>query len=155
MPVTVYRTPYSTLSVCLHQARRHYLLCSTLRRSRLFRTITMSAAGPEIPAELLAKRKRQEDAQDTSEAGRPASPLSPSSSPASAGKRRRVIGPSLPPAPLGERPEDLQKSDDGDSSSEGEMGPALPVLTDRKVCEPSTHMAASSDRTSRRTTRGG
>ncbi|KAK5000999.1 hypothetical protein LTR66_000204 [Elasticomyces elasticus] len=94
----------------------------------------MSAAGPELPPHLLAKRKRQQEEQAEAAESR-ASGASCSSSPDGGEKRRRVLGPSLPPAPLSERPSG--PADGGNSSSSDDdddddgFGPALPSAADR------------------------
>lgn len=84
--------------------------------------------GPELPAHLLAKRKRQ--AEDEEE-GSPvihdnsrAHSRSPSS--ADGEKRRRVIGPSLPPAALEERPSGDPTESGSSDSSDDDFGPAVP-----------------------------
>ena len=51
-------------------------------------------------------------------------------------KRRRVIGPTLPPGREGSLAEKAQKGDDTSSSSDDDMGPALPTSTDEAVREP-------------------
>ncbi|GAB7347413.1 hypothetical protein MBLNU459_g4337t2 [Dothideomycetes sp. NU459] len=94
----------------------------------------MSAAGPELPPHLLAKRKRQaEDAPDTDDTSSPGAKRP--RSPASEDKRQRVLGPAPPPAPLHERPAEPAQAEDEDdraSSSSGsdddddDFGPALP-----------------------------
>ncbi|KPI36285.1 uncharacterized protein AB675_7317 [Cyphellophora attinorum] len=85
----------------------------------------MPSVGPQLPPHLAEKRRRNSD--QPSDDRRPASPES-------ATKRRRVAGPSLPPAPLDERPaEPLEKvdgSDDESSSDDDDFGPALPTAAD-------------------------
>jgi hypothetical protein len=81
----------------------------------------MSVAGPELPPHLAAKRKRQTE----EEAEQPVSRSGSSTSNNNAGQKRRVLGPSLPPAPL----EELlvsKANTDGDSESEYDIGPSLP-----------------------------
>lgn len=75
--------------------------------------------GPPIPPHILAKRKRgaKEDA---------AVPRKAESLPAEgvdAKKRRIVVGPAPPPASLDERP---NAEPEDDSSSDDDIGPALP-----------------------------
>ncbi|KAK1057913.1 hypothetical protein LTR74_013827 [Friedmanniomyces endolithicus] len=90
----------------------------------------MSAIGPGLPPHLLAKRKRQ---QDDSRKDEPttASGAKNSASPGDGEKRRKVMGPAIPPAPLDERPEGpveklvQPESDDDDD----DFGPALPSTT--------------------------
>lgn len=86
----------------------------------------MSAIGPELPPHLLAKRKRkqEEDVEkhDTASSGAKRSP-----SPPEGEKRRRVMGPAMPPAPLDERPpEPPNRQEVSDSDDEDGFGPSLP-----------------------------
>ena len=83
----------------------------------------MPAVGPELPPHLAAKRKRQEE--DFEVRHSPPRKRSVSSSSDGAEKRRKVIGPSLPPANLDERPPSDPKSA-SNSDSEEDLGPALP-----------------------------
>lgn len=87
----------------------------------------MSTVGPELPPHLLAKRKRQaeDEEEDSLQRDRPSQRPSRSPSSESGEKRRRVVGPSLPPANLKERPSDGADKDDS-SSSDDDFGPALP-----------------------------
>lgn len=94
----------------------------------------MSTAGPELPPHLIAKRKRQEEeaqaAESTSPSPNPNSPtISPSNSDSK--KRRRTLGPSLPPAPLSELPPSAStksnNSDPDSSSSDDDFGPSPPT----------------------------
>jgi hypothetical protein len=87
---------------------------------------TMSGIGPELPPHLLAKRKRrqEEEVEDgpaaSSGAKRPASPTDGE-------KRRRVMGPAMPPAPLDQRPsEPANDHEDSDSDDDDGFGPSLP-----------------------------
>lgn len=93
--------------------------------------LAMSAprAGPELPPHLLAKRKRQAEVNATpSLEVSTTHGKSPSSSPDSASKRRRVIGPAPPPAPLDERPTAGPNVGTESSDSEDDFGPSLPSL---------------------------
>ncbi len=89
----------------------------------------MSSIGPELPPHLVARRKRH--AEEERGEGEAASPTSGRSSSPDGAKRQRVVGPSLPPAPLDERPNTISASH-GDSNSEGDdddddgYGPAPP-----------------------------
>lgn len=89
-------------------------------------TEIMSGIGAELPPHLLAKRKRQQEEQAsveptiTSGAKRSPSPDGPE-------KRRRVIGPAMPPAPLDQRPEEPPNADDDSSSDDDDFGPSLPT----------------------------
>ncbi|KAI9802176.1 MAG: hypothetical protein M1825_002896 [Sarcosagium campestre] len=92
----------------------------------------MPPTGPELPPHL-AKRKREvspEDAEDARNGSRRSSSsgISTSSTPDGAEKRRRILGPTLPPASLDERPEaPPDPADDStDSSSDDGFGPTLP-----------------------------
>lgn len=90
----------------------------------------MSSVGPELPPHLLAKRKRSID--DESEELGPPAVIQPGS-PAGADKRRRVLGPSLPPAPLNQRPQEAAEDSDS-SSDDDDYGPALPSAEGSAVC---------------------
>ncbi len=90
----------------------------------------MSAVGPELPPHLFEKRKRPED-DDASDSR---SDSSQSSSLKSSSKRQRTIGPTLPPAPLDERPPSSSQPSPGPatkaedtSSDDDEFGPVLPT----------------------------
>ncbi|MCJ1313045.1 hypothetical protein MMC25_006721 [Agyrium rufum] len=87
----------------------------------------MSTIGPALPPHLAAKRKRQqEDINETPITG-PSLPRSPSPASSSDGaKKRKIIGPSLPPAPLEEKPDPSpQESQAGDESDsdDSDFGP--------------------------------
>ena len=82
----------------------------------------MPPVGPELPPHLAAKRKRQ----DTDLELELISPRRRSTSSSDgAEKRRKVIGPSLPPANLDERPS-TDPNSASNSDSEEDLGPALP-----------------------------
>jgi hypothetical protein len=85
----------------------------------------MPSVGPQLPPHPAEKRRRSTD--PLSDDDRPADPDS-------ASKRRRVAGPSLPPAPLDERPAEPpgqnEGSDGESSSSDDDFGPALPTAAD-------------------------
>ncbi|KAI9760053.1 MAG: hypothetical protein M4579_001886 [Chaenotheca gracillima] len=84
----------------------------------------MASAGPSLPPHLLEKRKREAEEEEV-KASKATQRASRSSTPDSATKRRRVVGPSLPPAPLGKRPS-TEHDGEGSSSSDDDLGPALP-----------------------------
>ena len=91
----------------------------------------MPPVGSQLPPHLTEKRKRTED--DDASDSRP--DRSRSSSQDSASKRQRTIGPTLPPAPLDERPasnpqssaKSLAEEGDDRSSDDDDFGPALPT----------------------------
>ncbi|OAP63204.1 hypothetical protein AYL99_02431 [Fonsecaea erecta] len=102
----------------------------------------MSGIGPQLPPHLQNRKRSHDDEDD--EAGSSDSstgPLPPSKSAqegtSSSAKRPRVVGPTLPPAPLDERPpsnpqrpteesdSDSDKDDDDD-----DFGPSLPSAND-------------------------
>ena len=84
----------------------------------------MSKVGPELPPHLLIKRKREEDIEDQTQIN--AQSRSASSSSSDTGeKRRRIVGPAAPPAPLDERP-DTTAAQASEISSDEDIGPALP-----------------------------
>ncbi|KAK1809703.1 hypothetical protein LTR12_015926 [Friedmanniomyces endolithicus] len=86
----------------------------------------MSAIGPDLPPHLLAKRKRQQDDSSKDEPTT-ASGAKRIESPGDGEKRRKVIGPAMPPAPLDERPgEPVQKAVQPESDDDDDFGPALP-----------------------------
>ena len=86
----------------------------------------MSAIGPGLPPHLLAKRKRQQEDKIKSETAT-ASGAKRSTSPSNGEKRRKIIGPAMPPAPLDERPtEPATAAAQPDSDGDDDFGPALP-----------------------------
>ncbi|GAB7341592.1 hypothetical protein MBLNU457_7799t1 [Dothideomycetes sp. NU457] len=98
----------------------------------------MSAAGPELPPHLLAKRKRQQEQEDENEISRP-SGAKRAKTPEADEKRARVIGPAAPPAPLDERPSEPptgsvapedDQSEQESSDDDDDFGPALPTAQD-------------------------
>lgn len=88
----------------------------------------MSTVGPELPPHLLAKRKRQESENHAPLPSHPPRSRSTSVSPSSA-KRCRILGPSLPPAPLSELPPTATNSASlsDESDSDDDFGPSLPT----------------------------
>ncbi|KIW21279.1 hypothetical protein PV08_01859 [Exophiala spinifera] len=102
----------------------------------------MSSVGPQLPPELQKRKRSADEDEDDDEQGsssdastgplpqRPASKKSSSPSP----KRSRVIGPTLPPAPLDERPSTPPPLDEGEESEssddDDEFGPRLPSASD-------------------------
>jgi len=90
-------------------------------------------AGPELPPHLLAMRKRKaaeaaaQNKPETLPSTTSPSPVVAAVSPESPGKRRRIVGPAPPPAPLDERPATgpITNAQDDDSSDD-EFGPSLP-----------------------------
>lgn len=85
----------------------------------------MTTNGPPAPSE---KRKRPEDDANDAASG--------AQSPDSPGKRRRTIGPTLPPARLEERPATDPAEEDGQSSSDDDgFGPSLPPTTSTSVSD--------------------
>ena len=86
----------------------------------------MSGIGPELPPHLLAKRKRQQEEEAENETVT-ASGAKRSLSPSDGEKRRRVIGPAMPPAPLEKRPKaPPNQSGESDSDDDDGFGPTLP-----------------------------
>ena len=85
----------------------------------------MPSLGPQLPPHLIPKRKREED--DAFSSPKSAS-RSRSSSADSASKRRRMIGPALPPAPLPERPIATPSPAHSSNSSDDDFGPSLPPV---------------------------
>lgn len=86
----------------------------------------MSDIGPELPPHLLAKRKRKQG-EAAEAAPAPISGAKRPDSPPNGEKRRRVIGPAMPPAPLDERPpEPAEKAEEDSSDDDDGFGPALP-----------------------------
>jgi len=84
----------------------------------------MPSVGPELPPHL-AKRKREAEKDESPLPSRTATTDRPAT-PESSEKRRRVIGPSLPPAPIEELPK-TSAQDEEESSSDDEFGPAIPT----------------------------
>jgi len=95
--------------------------------------MSVERAGPELPPHLLAKRKRQAEEGALRNTSKLSPTIEPSPttvtppSPDSCGKRRRVIGPAPPPAPLDQRPPtDPVINVQDDDTSDDEFGPSLP-----------------------------
>lgn len=111
----------------MQRQSRYFPIVNRTHRS-LF--TNMSTAGPELPPHLLAKRKREKEAQAQSSTSPSRSRSSSTSSTKSSVKRRRVLGPSLPPAPLSEQPipnsNPANSNCNSDSDSESDVGPSLP-----------------------------
>jgi hypothetical protein len=89
----------------------------------------MPAVGPALPPALIEKRKRDDDGDENASERR-------SSSPESANKKARVIGPTMPPAALDERPSRSPSPSDEDvndfsDSSDDDFGPAIPTAADK------------------------
>lgn len=80
----------------------------------------MPSVGPELPPHL-AKRKRDSDHEENERQSQ--SPKNINSD--GIEKRRRVLGPAMPPASLDERPSE-PADDSEDSSDDDDFGPALP-----------------------------
>lgn len=100
----------------------------------------MPGVGPALPPELQ-KRKRSNDNDDgnasDSDSADSAGPLPARPPPAQqdppSPKRSRVIGPTLPPAPLDERPSSPAQKDESESESSDDddgFGPSLPSAKD-------------------------
>ncbi|WPH02377.1 Hypothetical protein R9X50_00524000 [Acrodontium crateriforme] len=86
----------------------------------------MSGIGPALPPHLLAKRKRKEE-DESPDAPARASGAKRSPSPNEAEKRRKVMGPSMPPAPLDKRPSEPANPVESESSDDDDdFGPSLP-----------------------------
>ncbi|KAL9045653.1 MAG: hypothetical protein Q9214_001337 [Letrouitia sp. 1 TL-2023] len=83
----------------------------------------MASVGPELPPHLTTNRKRQLDEDE-----RPADSRSPTPN-SNPNKRSRTIGPSLPPAPLSERPATPPSPTASASSSDSDFGPSLPTAS--------------------------
>lgn len=89
----------------------------------------MSAVGPELPPHLLAKRKRKQEEDVKDETATASGAKSPDE-----GKRRRVIGPAMPPAPLDERPsKPAATQEDSSDDDDDDFGPPLPTSAADKV----------------------
>jgi hypothetical protein len=95
----------------------------------------MSSIGPALPPHLLAKRKRQADEEAASKSVL-STPDAPNSS-EDAEKRRRVMGPALPLAPLDELPPTSTCDDEDSSSSDDDYGPSVPTEQPSTVSFPS------------------
>jgi len=81
----------------------------------------MSTVGPELPPHLHAKRKRNDEAHDTSPKRRRSSSRSSNDA-----KPHRIIGPALPPASLSELPPSVPGLEPDGDSSDDDFGPSLP-----------------------------
>jgi hypothetical protein len=96
----------------------------------------MSSIGPDLPPHLLAKRKRQ--AEDDTTTKQEAKSNLPPRSPDGVDKRRRVMGPAAPPAPLDEMPSKPAESDEDSDSSDDDYGPSLPTGQEATVSSSTT-----------------
>ncbi|OQN99471.1 hypothetical protein B0A48_14449 [Cryoendolithus antarcticus] len=87
----------------------------------------MSGIGADLPPRLLAKRKRKQEEEAANQSTISSGANTKDGSPTPE-KRRRVVGPALPPAPLDERPSVpvSDKDDDSDDDDDDGFGPALP-----------------------------
>lgn len=89
----------------------------------------MAGVGPQLPPHL-AKRKRDDD--DEEQSNRPHDQrrsVSPAESTDAGAKKRRVMGPAPPPAPLDERPlqsPNQHSEDESSSVDDDDFGPSLP-----------------------------
>ncbi|KIY03622.1 uncharacterized protein Z520_00313 [Fonsecaea multimorphosa CBS 102226] len=104
----------------------------------------MSAIGPQLPPHLQ-NRKRSHDEDDEGESSDSSTGPLPAKSAQegtnSSAKRPRVVGPSLPPAPLDERPpsspprptEESDSETDEDDDDDDTFGPSLPSANDRPI----------------------
>jgi uncharacterized protein DUF3752 len=102
-----------------------------------------TTAGPALPPHLLAKRKRQQEAaeaaQTSSAQKQPAyeEPLQAPDSP----KRRRILGPAAPPAPLDELPSTGAEEEE---SSDDDYGPSVPTASEHTAALQSVPKAGDS-----------
>ena len=78
--------------------------------------------GPSIPPHILAKRKLDEGRENVAAASK----VGPSIPDELDIKKRRMVGPAPPPALLDERPNSGPEDGDGETSSDDDIGPALP-----------------------------
>ncbi|KAK6435704.1 hypothetical protein LTR95_008104 [Oleoguttula sp. CCFEE 5521] len=85
----------------------------------------MSGIGADLPPHLLAKRKRKQEEEAAKGPAISSGANTKDGSPTPE-KRRRVVGPALPPAPLDERPTAPTSDKDDDSDDDDGFGPALP-----------------------------
>ena len=94
----------------------------------------MSDIGPELPPHILAKRKRKQNEAAEATTAIP-SGAKQSKSPDAGEKRRKVMGPAMPPAPLDERPQETPiQTEDSDSEDDDGFGPALPNSEAEVTC---------------------
>lgn len=85
----------------------------------------MPSIGADLPPHLLAKRKRQQEQQSQHGDGQTMLGMTDTAAQSYvADKRRRVVGPAMPPAPLAERPSEAAHADT--DSDDDDFGPALP-----------------------------
>lgn len=131
----------------------------------------MATAGPELPANLLAKRKRLEEAEFQAPAQDKSSKSLPTTRPrrsrsnsisatSDSPKRRRVLGPSLPEPSTSDRiapeddPKNSKKSNGGEGGDDNDspgppriLGPSLPPapLSERPSSSPNLNDSPSGD----------
>jgi len=125
----------STLSISRSPAERKNKAYSRQLAKIIQRIAQMSNVGPQLPPHLAAKRKRQQ--QEAEKAAQTEILSTASANVESVSetiesddgdateKRRRTIGPSLPPAPIDEMPSYPPEVED-ESSSDDDIGPSLP-----------------------------
>lgn len=88
----------------------------------------MPSVGPIPPPAQMTKRKREaEDDDELKVVQKSTLSNSRSTSPSSAAKKTRTIGPTLPPANLDERPPQSPERDIDSSSDDDGFGPSLPT----------------------------
>lgn len=114
--------------------------------------------GPQIPTASEKRKRDEEDSESSDEEVGPA--LDNSHKEDAKVKRARVLGPTLPPAPLDERPPTPgNTADSSEDSSEDDFGPNLPpatvsgnvgVTTNKSASQPAVAPSAPSVASSKR-----
>jgi hypothetical protein len=94
----------------------------------------MSDIGPALPPHLLAKRKRKQEEEAEGSLSATSGAKQPGSPP-NGEKRRKVVGPAMPPAPLDQKPTEPASKDEEESSDDDDgFGPALPSEVAQVCC---------------------
>lgn len=116
--------------------------------------------GPQLPPHLLPKRKRDDEADHDDQPADLPSPALPTPSSPETPKRRRILGPAPPPAPLPSSPADAPPAadspfssfssesdygDDDDDESDDDYGPALPGTAGSASNSPAPGFAAAAE----------
>ena len=95
----------------------------------------MSGVGPELPPHLQQKiqqKRKRSVTPDQGDTGISTTPKASSKSPANCEKRRKPIGPCLPPTRLDERPSN-DLAENSESSNDDDVGPAPPPASGSQV----------------------
>jgi hypothetical protein len=137
-PKIVTNAPQRSLdgrSRMLHSQPPYSHEVQSLYKHTILLQLTMPAIGPELSPPLMKRKRSSDSSFDDADK----SLLSPSKFQAASPEKLpglpRVFGPALPPAPLDQRPIDLEanREEEDSSSSDEDYGPSLPSASDCAV----------------------